>query len=99
MSDHPLPAHRTADRSGAVRWIIAALIVIAIFAVALDNREEISVGYVFGDASAPVWVILVRGGRRRHRHRLARQAPTPPPRLTAGGLGGATPTQVTQMGR
>ena len=62
MSDHQLPAHRTADRSGVVRWIIAALIVIAIVAVALDNREEISVGYVFGDASAPVWLILVAAG-------------------------------------
>jgi uncharacterized integral membrane protein len=62
MSDHQPPPHRTGDRSGAVRWIIAALIVVAIVAVAVDNREEISVGYVFGDASAPVWVILVAAG-------------------------------------
>jgi uncharacterized integral membrane protein len=62
MSDQQLPAHRTPDRSGIARWVIAALIVIAIVAVALDNREEISVGYVFGDASAPVWVILVAAG-------------------------------------
>jgi uncharacterized integral membrane protein len=62
MSDDQLPAHRTGDRGSAVRWVIAALIVIAIIAVALDNRDEISVGYVFGDASAPVWVILVAAG-------------------------------------
>ena len=62
MSDHQAPAHQTGDRSGAVRWIIAALIVAAIVVVAVDNREEVSVGYVFGDASAPVWVILVAAG-------------------------------------
>jgi uncharacterized integral membrane protein len=62
MSDHQSSAQRTRDRSGAVRWIIAALIVVAIVAVALDNRDEISVGYVFGDASAPVWFILVVAG-------------------------------------
>jgi uncharacterized integral membrane protein len=62
MSDHQPPAHRTGDRAGVARWIIAALIVVAIVAVTVDNREEISVGYVFGDASAPVWVILVAAG-------------------------------------
>jgi uncharacterized integral membrane protein len=62
MSNHQPPTHVTDDRSGVVRWIIAALIVVAIVAVAVDNREEISVGYVFGDASAPVWVVLVAAG-------------------------------------
>jgi uncharacterized integral membrane protein len=62
MTDHPPPAHGTTHRGSAVRWIIAALIVVAIVAVAIDNREEISVGYVFGDASAPVWVVLVAAG-------------------------------------
>jgi uncharacterized integral membrane protein len=62
MSDHQAPAHPTDDRGGAVRWIIAALIVAAIVVVAVDNREEVSVGYVFGDASAPLWVILVAAG-------------------------------------
>jgi uncharacterized integral membrane protein len=62
MSDHQPAAQQTGDRSSIVRWIIAALIVVAIVAVALDNRQEISVGYVLGDASAPVWVILVAAG-------------------------------------
>jgi uncharacterized integral membrane protein len=62
MSDHQPTAHRAGDRSGIARWIVAALIIVAIVAVAIDNREEISVGYVFGDASAPVWVILVAAG-------------------------------------
>jgi uncharacterized integral membrane protein len=62
MSDHEPAAHQPSDRGSIVRWIIAALIVVAIVAIAFDNREEISVGYVFGDASAPVWVILVAAG-------------------------------------
>ena len=62
MSDHQAPAHRAGERGGAARLTIAALIVVAIAAVAIDNREEISVGYVFGDATAPVWVILVVAG-------------------------------------
>jgi uncharacterized integral membrane protein len=62
MSDHQPAPHRTGDRSGVVRWVIVALIVVAIVAVAVDNREEISVGYVLGDASAPVWVVLVAAG-------------------------------------
>jgi uncharacterized integral membrane protein len=62
MSDHQAPAPQTGDGGGAVRWIIAALIVAATVVVAVDNREEVSVGYVFGDASAPVWVILVAAG-------------------------------------
>jgi uncharacterized integral membrane protein len=62
MSDHQTAADKTGDRSGAVRWTIAALLVVAIVAVSMDNRNEISVGYVFGDASAPVWVILGTAG-------------------------------------
>jgi uncharacterized integral membrane protein len=62
MSDHQPAANQTGERGGIVRWVIAALIVAAIVAVALDNRDEISVGYVFGDASAPLWLILVAAG-------------------------------------
>ena len=59
MSDHEPATRRTGDHGHVVRWIIAGLLVAAIVAVALDNRDEISVGYVFGDASAPGWVVLV----------------------------------------
>jgi uncharacterized integral membrane protein len=59
MSDQQTAPHRTEDRSGIVRWIIVALVVVVLVAVAFDNREEI---YVVGDASAPVWVVLVAAG-------------------------------------
>ena len=42
-----------------IRWIIAAAIVVAIVAVALDNRDDVQLGYVVGDASAPLWIALV----------------------------------------
>ncbi len=51
------------DSAGRMaRLVIAAVIVAAIVAVAIDNREEVDVGYVVGDASAPIWVVLVVAG-------------------------------------
>jgi uncharacterized integral membrane protein len=54
--------HPRGDTGRTVRLVIAALIVVALVAVALDNREEVEVGYVVGDASAPLWVVLVAAG-------------------------------------
>ena len=51
------------DSAGRMaRLVIAAVIVAAIVAVAIDNRGEVDVGYVVGDASAPIWVVLVVAG-------------------------------------
>jgi uncharacterized integral membrane protein len=50
------------DRSGTIRLIVAAVIIAALVAVAIDNREEVRVGYVVGEASAPVWIVLVAAG-------------------------------------
>ena len=36
--------------------IVALLLVLVI--VALDNRDDVRVGYVFGDANAPIWIVL-----------------------------------------
>jgi len=54
--------HPRSDNGRAVRLVVAALIVIALVAVALDNSQEVDVGYVVGDASAPLWVVLVAAG-------------------------------------
>jgi uncharacterized integral membrane protein len=71
---------RARDLGRVVRLVVAALIVVAIVAVALDNTDEVDVGYVFGDVSAPLWLVLVAAGiagllvgwlikhRPRHRH-------------------------------
>lgn len=55
-------SHPRRDGGQAARLVVAALIVIALVAVALDNRQEVAVGYVAGDASAPLWVVLVAAG-------------------------------------
>jgi uncharacterized integral membrane protein len=53
------------DRRSAghtIRLVLAAVIVAVIVAVALDNSESVEVGYVIGEAEAPVWVVLVAAG-------------------------------------
>ena len=47
------------DRAQFVRGVFAALLAVAIVLVALDNRRDVRLGYVFGDAEVPVWVAMV----------------------------------------
>jgi uncharacterized integral membrane protein len=42
------------DNGRITRLAVAALIVVVVVAVAIDNRQEVDVGYVFGDVSAPL---------------------------------------------
>jgi len=41
------------------RAIVVVALLVGLVLVALDNRDEVRVGYVFGDASAPIWIVLV----------------------------------------
>ena len=41
------------------RSIIVLALLVGLVLVALDNRDDVRVGYVFGDASAPIWIVLV----------------------------------------
>lgn len=58
--DHKLTA-REASRDAAliVRLVLIVVLIVALLAVALDNRDDVTFGYVFGDTSAPVWVLVV----------------------------------------
>ena len=69
----------TRDVSHLARFTIAAAVVAALIIVAFDNREDVRLGYVFGDTEAPVWIVLVVAGiagvfigwlikHRPHRH-------------------------------
>jgi uncharacterized integral membrane protein len=52
----------TQDRRSAAttaRLIVGALLLAALIAVIVDNRRSVSVGYVVGDAEAPMFVVLV----------------------------------------
>ena len=52
------PARRR-DTAQFVRGAIAALLLVAIVLIALDNRRDVRLGYVFGDADVPVWIAMV----------------------------------------
>ena len=67
------------DVGRGLRLVVAAALVAAIVIVALDNRDDVRLGYVLGDAEAPVWIVLVAAGiagvligwllkHRSHRH-------------------------------
>ncbi|MBI4932461.1 MAG: LapA family protein [Actinobacteria bacterium] len=55
---HAGAVHRR-DLARALRFGLAIAVVIALVLVGLDNRTKVRVGYVFGDAQAPVWVVIV----------------------------------------
>ena len=60
MSDEQ-QVHTTKSHDAGViaRFVLIALVVVAIVLVALDNTDDVRVGYVFGDADAPIWIVLV----------------------------------------
>ena len=41
------------------RFILIAALVAVLVIVALDNRSDVRIGYAVGDASAPIWIVLV----------------------------------------
>ena len=67
------------DLARIVQLAVVVALIIAFVAVALDNREDVRVGYAIGDAHAPVWMVIALsalGGlvigwllRMRSRHR------------------------------
>ena len=42
-----------------IRLVVVVALLVGLVLVALDNRDNVRVGYVFGDASAPIWIVLV----------------------------------------
>ena len=58
VDTHAARVHRR-DAARLVRLVVVALIVAALVAIALDNRDDARLGYVVGDASAPTWIVIV----------------------------------------
>ena len=56
MSDHR--SSSTVDLGRVARLTLVAAIVAALILVAVDNREDVRVGYVVGDTEAPIWIVL-----------------------------------------
>jgi uncharacterized integral membrane protein len=57
--EQPTGRHRVQDAGRAVRWFISGVLLAVLIALAVDNRHEVSVGWVFDEGDAPAWVVLV----------------------------------------
>ncbi len=58
VDDNAGAVHRR-DLARTVRFLLAIGVVVALVLVGLDNRSKARIGYVFGEAQAPVWVVIV----------------------------------------
>jgi uncharacterized integral membrane protein len=58
--DHQLDSRRGArDVGQIVRLVIVLVVVALIVAIAVDNRDDVRFGYVIGDATIPIWLLVV----------------------------------------
>ena len=58
VDEHTAAVHRR-DAGRIVRLAFVLVIIAALVIVAMDNRDDVRIGYAFGDANAPVWIALV----------------------------------------
>lgn len=47
------------DARRLIRLAAIVALIVAIVAIALDNRDDVRLGYVVGDASVPLWAVIV----------------------------------------
>ena len=50
------------DLARVVQLLVVVLLVGALVAVALDNRNDVRIGYVVGDATGPIWLVILVAG-------------------------------------
>lgn len=55
---HSAGVHRR-DLARLIRFVIALGVVAVIVLLALDNRDDTRVGYLWDDASFPLWLVIV----------------------------------------
>ncbi|HUR03762.1 MAG TPA: LapA family protein [Nonomuraea sp.] len=58
-SDVDAKSARQAGRRDIVHIVVALALVAAIAALALDNRQEVTVSWLFGDATMPLYQLFV----------------------------------------
>jgi uncharacterized integral membrane protein len=58
IAEHAGAVHRH-DFAVLLRWLFIAAIVVALVVVAMDNRNDVRVGYAVGDAQAPIWIVMI----------------------------------------
>lgn len=54
-AEQPSKAH---DTGVIARFVLIAVLVVALVLVAFDNTDDVRLGYVFGHKNAPVWMVL-----------------------------------------
>jgi len=64
MSDRNDDQHvSTVDTARGVGHIIRLVVIVAVIAalvaVALDNTDDVRLGYAVGDTNAPIWIVIV----------------------------------------
>ena len=79
VAEHTGAVHRR-DAMQVIRWVFIAAIVVALVLVAMDNQNDVRVGYAIGDAEAPIWIVIIAAAvagvfigwliRHRPRHRV-----------------------------
>jgi len=47
------------DVGHVIRLIIILAVLAALVAVALDNTDDVRVGWVVGDSNGPLWIVLI----------------------------------------
>src|SRR5215213_3081577 len=55
---HAGAVHRR-DATQIARLILVVAIVVVLVVVAMDNRDDVRIGYAVGETQAPVWIVLV----------------------------------------
>ena len=45
--------------AGSVRWVVVVLLLVILVALAIDNRDDTRVGFIGGDTSAPLFVVIL----------------------------------------
>ena len=75
---HTAAVHRR-DAAQIIRLVVVVAIVVVLVVVAMDNRDDVRIGYAIGETQAPVWIVLVAAAicgvfigwllRHRTRHR------------------------------
>ena len=58
VSQNAAAVHRR-DAAGIVRLVVVGAVVLALILVGFDNRDDVRIGYVIGDAHAAVWIVVV----------------------------------------
>ena len=50
--------HRAKDAARTLRGVIAGAVLVALIALAVENRHEVRVDWVFGDGDAELWLVI-----------------------------------------